>query len=42
LEIGWQQGRAVARLLADAGFGSVAILPDLAGRDRILRAIWPG
>jgi len=42
LEIGWQQGRAVARLLADAGFGSVAILPDLAGRDRILRANWPG
>jgi release factor glutamine methyltransferase len=35
LEIGHEQGRAVAALLADAGYVEVEIRPDLAGRDRI-------
>jgi release factor glutamine methyltransferase len=35
LEIGADQGAAVAGLLAAAGFEEVAILPDLAGLDRI-------
>lgn len=42
LEIGWQQGPAVAEILAREGFAAVAILPDLAGHDRVIRAIWPG
>ena len=42
LEIGWRQGAAVAGLLTAAGFAEVAILPDLAGRDRVIRGIWPG
>lgn len=35
LEIGADQGAAVADLLLAAGFEEVAILPDLAGHDRI-------
>ena len=35
LEIGSDQGGVVAVLLEEAGFGSVDIRPDLAGRDRI-------
>lgn len=42
LEIGWRQGAAVAALLAEQGFADVSILPDLAGHDRVIRAIWPG
>jgi release factor glutamine methyltransferase len=36
LEIGADQGQAVARLLADAGFGEVAVRRDHAGLDRIV------
>lgn len=35
LEIGSDQGDAVAGLLTDHGYSSVEILPDLAGRDRV-------
>lgn len=42
LEIGWRQGAAVAAFLAQEGFAGVSILPDLAGHDRVIRAIWPG
>jgi release factor glutamine methyltransferase len=35
LEIGASQGAAVSRLLDDAGFDQVEILPDAAGRDRV-------
>ena len=35
LEIGSDQGPAVARLLADCGLADVVILPDLTGRDRM-------
>ena len=35
LEHGWDQGEAVGRLLAEAGFGEVFIARDLAGRARI-------
>ena len=35
VEIGADQGDAVARLLTDAGYSDVDIRPDLAGRDRI-------
>jgi release factor glutamine methyltransferase len=37
-EIGDDQGEAAARLLAAAGLAEVAVLPDLAGRDRIVEA----
>jgi release factor glutamine methyltransferase len=36
VEIGWRQGRAVAELFERAGLGAVEILPDLAGRDRVV------
>ncbi|MBB95555.1 MAG: protein-(glutamine-N5) methyltransferase, release factor-specific [Rhodobacteraceae bacterium] len=37
-EIGPTQGRAVAKICHAAGFGEVEILPDLDGRDRVVRA----
>lgn len=36
LEIGFDQAAAVASLVAGAGFGSVEVLADLAGHDRVL------
>jgi release factor glutamine methyltransferase len=41
VEIGWRQGAAVADLLRAAGFEAVAVLPDLEGRDRVVRGVWP-
>lgn len=38
LEIGPAQGTAVSVLLEQAGFGGIAVLPDLDGRDRVVRA----
>jgi release factor glutamine methyltransferase len=38
VEIGWKQGPEVMRLATSAGAGQVSVLPDLAGRDRILLA----
>ena len=38
LEIGPTQGVAVAALLSAQGFGDLRILPDLDGRDRVVRA----
>ncbi len=38
LEIGFDQGAAVVRLLAEAGFTAIDVLPDLAGRDRVVIA----
>jgi release factor glutamine methyltransferase len=38
VEIGWEQGPEAMRLAGSAGAGHVAVLPDLAGRDRILLA----
>lgn len=40
VEIGWRQGAAVAALMRSAGFGEVAILPDLEGRDRVVHGVW--
>jgi release factor glutamine methyltransferase len=37
VEIGWQQGPDVAALFEAAGFSGIAILPDLDGRDRVVR-----
>jgi release factor glutamine methyltransferase len=42
LEVGADQGAAVARLLAEAGYRDVEIRPDLAGHDRIAVARRPG
>ena len=42
VEIGWTQGRAVAEMYRQAGFRDVVILPDLDGRDRVVRGIWRG
>lgn len=41
LEIGPTQGAEVCALLADQGFGALAVLPDLDGRDRVVCARAP-
>lgn len=41
LEIGWDQGEAVQALLQQAAWHSVACLPDLGGRDRVIVANSP-
>lgn len=38
VEIGYDQGAAVSRLLAEAGFSAIAIEKDLAGLDRVVSA----
>jgi release factor glutamine methyltransferase len=38
VEIGWKQGAEATGLARSAGAGHVAVLPDLAGRDRVLLA----
>lgn len=42
LEIGETQGEGVRKILAERGYVDVAIEQDLAGRDRIAEARWPG
>ena len=39
LEIGADQGNGVMSLCVDSGFGEVEILKDLAGHDRVVRAV---
>ncbi|MEO2168022.1 MAG: peptide chain release factor N(5)-glutamine methyltransferase [bacterium] len=41
VEIGAPQGEVAARVAREEGFGTVAVLPDLAGRDRVLQARAP-
>ncbi len=41
VEIGWKQGPDVAALFQHAGLIEVAILPDLDGRDRVVKAAKP-
>ncbi len=42
VETGWTQGAAVAGFFREEGWAEVAILPDLNGRDRVVRASKPG
>lgn len=42
VEIGWQQASAVRQIFTAQGWGDVAILPDLGGRDRVVCASKPG
>ncbi|MGI9624524.1 MAG: peptide chain release factor N(5)-glutamine methyltransferase [Acidimicrobiales bacterium] len=41
LEIGWDQGPWATEVAIEAGFLAADVLPDLAGRDRVLRCRWP-
>lgn len=38
MELGWRQGDDVIEIFRGAGWGDVAILPDMGGRDRVLCA----
>ena len=39
-EIGWDRGPAVSRILEEAGYRRVQVLPDLAGKDRMVTGEW--
>jgi len=41
VEIGWRQGEAVSTLFQEAGFETIAVSPDLEGRDRVVSGVWP-
>ena len=41
LEIGWQQGEAVQRLLEASGFTKIELLQDWQGLDRVVCGQWP-
>ena len=41
LEVGDAQGEAVAAALRELGYESVAVTPDLTGRDRVVEGRWP-
>lgn len=40
-EIGYDQGEAVRRLLREHGFTEIQVIQDLAGKDRVVRAVYP-
>lgn len=42
VEIGWQQAGDVRQIFEAQGWGDIAILPDLGGRDRVVVASKPG
>ena len=42
LEIGCDQGEEVSRIFKEAGYEQVQVFPDATGKDRIVRACWPG
>jgi len=42
LEIGYDQGEAVAELMEEAGFQEITVVKDLAGLDRVVHGVWPG
>lgn len=42
MEIGDTQGASVSGLLDAAGYRDIEVLKDLAGLDRVVRAMWPG
>ncbi|MFK7764939.1 MAG: peptide chain release factor N(5)-glutamine methyltransferase [Roseobacter sp.] len=41
VEIGWRQAQDVTEIFAQQGWGEIAILPDMDGRDRVLSAAKP-
>ncbi|MEP2031111.1 MAG: peptide chain release factor N(5)-glutamine methyltransferase [Paracoccaceae bacterium] len=41
VEMGWQQGRDVRAIFVENGWAGIEIMPDLDGRDRVLRAQLP-
>ncbi len=41
VEIGERQAAAVGQKAREAGATDVVVLPDLAGRDRVIVATWP-
>lgn len=40
LEIGYDQGQAVTRILSEAGYGEVEVIQDFAGQDRVVKGIY--
>jgi release factor glutamine methyltransferase len=42
MEIGDRQGAEVVAILTELGYEGVEVLPDLSGRDRVVRGMWVG
>ena len=42
MEIGWDQAAPVTELFGEAGYRDVTVTRDMAGLNRVVRAVWPG
>ncbi len=42
MEIGWDQAGDVKEIFASRGYKELTVTKDLAGLDRVIRAVWPG
>lgn len=42
MEIGWDQAEDVKRIFEDHGYKKLTVTKDMAGLDRVVRAVWPG
>ena len=42
MEIGWDQAEPVTELFGEAGYRDVTVTRDMAGLNRVVRAVWPG
>lgn len=42
MEIGWDQAAPVTELFGEAGYREITVTRDMAGLNRVVRAVWPG
>lgn len=42
VEIGWDQAAPVTELFGEAGYREITVTRDMAGLNRVVRAVWPG
>ncbi len=40
MEIGYDQGEDVTRLMEEAGYTQVEVFKDYAGNDRVVQGVW--
>ena len=42
MKIGWDQAEPVTELFGEAGYREITVTRDMAGLNRVVRAVWPG